>query len=66
MEVLINGQSQVFASDMTLHDLVRHFDAEGPHIAIALNDTVIPRGRLIDTPVKNGDRVEIVRAVGGG
>ncbi|OYQ36935.1 thiamine biosynthesis protein ThiS [Niveispirillum lacus] len=35
-------------------------------IAVALNDTVVPRGRWADTFLSPGDRVEIVKVLQGG
>ncbi len=35
-------------------------------IAVALNDTVVPRGRWADTMLSPGDRVEIVKVLQGG
>ncbi|KPF84744.1 hypothetical protein IP70_14500 [alpha proteobacterium AAP38] len=35
-------------------------------IAVALNDTVVPRGRWADTILSPGDRVEIVKVLQGG
>jgi sulfur carrier protein len=35
-------------------------------IAVALNDTVVPRGRWTDTILSPGDRVEIVKVLQGG
>jgi sulfur carrier protein len=39
---------------------------EGKGIAIAINDAVVPRSRWEAHSLKEGDRVEIVRAVQGG
>jgi len=39
-------------------------DAKG--VAAALNDSVVPRSEWKTTPVRDGDRIEIVRAVQGG
>lgn len=35
-------------------------------IAVALNDSVVPRGRWADTILSPGDRVEIVKVLQGG
>jgi sulfur carrier protein len=35
-------------------------------IAVAVNDSVVPRGRWADTILSPGDRVEIVKVLQGG
>lgn len=35
-------------------------------LAVAVNDTVVPRGRWSESSVQNGDRIEIIRATQGG
>lgn len=35
-------------------------------IAVAVNDSVVPRGRWADTVLSPGDRVEIVKVLQGG
>src|SRR5690606_22175429 len=47
----------------------RILEARGvdPHrIALALNGQVVPRDRWSETPVRDGDSIDIVHAVGGG
>lgn len=41
-------------------------DLAARFVAVAVNGTVIPRGRWDDEPVKSGDDVEIVRPAPGG
>jgi sulfur carrier protein len=41
-------------------------DAASHGIAVALNDSVVPRGRWAETPVAAGDRLEVIRATQGG
>ncbi len=38
----------------------------GKGIAIAVNDTVVSRSRWLEHELRDGDRIEIVRAVQGG
>lgn len=66
MEVLINGCAQSVSSSCNLAELVRQCTEGDTHCAVALNDAVVPRGQLAATVVREGDRIEIVRAVGGG
>jgi sulfur carrier protein len=50
----------------TLADLVRDLDIEGKRIAVEKNGEIVPKSRYAATLLANGDRIEIVGAVGGG
>ncbi len=39
---------------------------DGRGIAIAINDAVVPKSRWLEHELRDGDRVEIVKAVPGG
>lgn len=45
---------------------VEGIDTGARGIAVALNDSVVPRGRWADTILSPGDRVEIVKVLQGG
>lgn len=66
VEVIVNGRSHVVSAPINLEEILRICNATAPHVAVALNDAVVPRGQLAATIVREGDRIEIVRAVGGG
>jgi sulfur carrier protein len=65
MEILLNGERREHAS-ATLGALVAELGIRRDGIAVALNDDVVPRARLETTPLREGDRVEIIVAVAGG
>ncbi len=68
MKVTINGVARELPPTRTLAGLLGALaiplDRGG--IAVALNDAVVPRARWGDTPVAEGDRLEIITAVQGG
>ena len=47
-------------------NLIRELGLEGKRIAVERNGEIVPRSRYADTPLEDGDRLEIVGAVGGG
>lgn len=65
--ILVNGERAELPPG-TLLDLLnrRGIDPAGRGIAIALNGAVVPRARWPETEFGDGDRVDIVRAFGGG
>ncbi len=66
MRLTINGQEKEIHSSATLIELVQELKISVPHFAVALNHQVIPKSQYPSTPIKDGDTVEIVHAVGGG
>ena len=67
MQLNVNGTSRTFARPvLTVADVVRELALEGKRIAVEKNGAIVPRSRYADTPVADGDSLEIVGAVGGG
>ena len=67
MEISINGTSRSIApSSATLAELLRELALEGKRIAVEMNGEIVPKSRYGATRVADGDRLEIVVAVGGG
>jgi len=67
MKVILNGTETELADTTTVTELVRTSGARTERgTAVALNGEVVPRGRWADTPLADGDRVEILVAIGGG
>ncbi|WP_330177879.1 sulfur carrier protein ThiS [Streptomyces sp. NBC_01498] len=66
MTVSVNGEPRVLAGPVTLDVLVATLTPARSGVAAALNETVVPRGRWSETPLADGDRVEVLTAVQGG
>lgn len=66
MELVINGESRQFPSPLTVAELVSALNHAGKRIAVERNGDIVPRGRHAETALADGDRIEIVVAVGGG
>lgn len=62
----INGESRQFPAPLTLANLVVLLELTGKRIAIERNTEIVPRSQHAATPLVDGDRLEIVVAVGGG
>jgi thiamine biosynthesis protein ThiS len=65
MNLTINGETQV-SSAATLAALVTQLDMKSDRVAVELNREIVPRDRWEQTPLHDGDRLEIVHFVGGG
>ncbi len=66
IELAINGEPRTFPAPLTLTQLIESLDLAGKRIAIEKNGEIVPRSLHADTTLANGDRLEIVVAVGGG
>ena len=66
MQVEINGERRVVAEQITLHELIEHLKLAPERLAIELNHSVVRRADWPNTPLSEGDRIEIVHFVGGG
>jgi sulfur carrier protein len=65
MRVTVNGEAREIAS-VRVDALLGELEYEGTHFAIALNFDVLPRSRWAETPLKNGDEIEIITPRQGG
>ncbi len=65
MNLTINGESQVSSAE-TLGALVEQLGMKPDRVAIELNREIVPRDQWPQTPLHDGDRLEIVQFVGGG
>lgn len=67
MKIKINGEERVIEREMALKELLSELKmTQTDGVAVALNSRVTPRGELDSARVKEGDEVEIIRAVQGG
>jgi sulfur carrier protein len=66
MQILLNGEPTALACPLTVAELLERLRLSGQRLAFELNGEVVPRSRWAETRLKDQDRAEIVRAVGGG
>jgi sulfur carrier protein len=66
LAVQVNGQLRELAAPATVLALLEEMALVGKRVAVELNGEIVPRGLHAATPLAEGDRLEIVVAVGGG
>ena len=67
MQLTVNGTPRMFDPAVrTVAELVRALALEGKRIAVEKNGVIVPKSRHADTAIAEGDKLEIVGAVGGG
>ncbi len=69
MRLNINGEPRDFgdtAAPFTLAALVEILGMKADRVAVELNRDIVPRDCWAETPLHDGDRLEVVHFVGGG
>lgn len=66
MNILLNGEPRALAAPIKLVELLREEGLGERRVAVEINGEIVPRGRHADTALNDGDKVEIVHALGGG
>jgi sulfur carrier protein len=66
IEIELNGAPRRVPAQHTLHELVEALQLGGQALALAVNRNVVPRQRWAAHALEQHDKVDIVRAIGGG
>jgi sulfur carrier protein len=67
MQILVNGNPKQFdVVYMTVADLVTELNVVGKRIAVECNGEIVPKSQYAQSVLKDGDKLEVVGAVGGG
>ena len=66
MQIWVNGEAREIDEGRTLGDLVRELDLDPQGVAVEVNREVVPRASHGDYRLREADRIEVVRAIGGG
>ncbi len=66
MQITVNGEPRTIDDGSTVADLVRTLGLVPERVAVEVNEELVRRATYADSPLTDGDRVEIVTLVGGG
>lgn len=66
MDVLVNGSRRPIADGSCVADLVDDLGYGRRQVVVELNGEPLDREALASTALRDGDKVEVVRAVAGG
>lgn len=64
--IILNGESTQVDADTSVADLLAKLDLAGKRLAVEINQEIVPRSRFSEHRLAADDKVEIVRAIGGG
>lgn len=66
MELVINGSTEQLPDGINAAQLIEHLGLADARLAMEVNREIVPRSRFDGYRFNAGDRIEIVRAIGGG
>ena len=66
MNILLNGEERQLGRGATVALLLQDLSLSGKRLAVELNEEILPRSQYGEYRLSEGDKVEIVHAVGGG
>jgi len=64
--IQLNGEARALTAPCTLEALLEQLAMGDRRVAVAINRDIVPRGSYAQVEIADGDRVEILEAVGGG
>jgi len=64
--ITVNGERHQLPAPVNCAELLAKLELAGKRIALERNGEIVPRGRFAEQQIADGDRLEIVVAVGGG
>lgn len=66
LNIIVNGQPSTQPIGACVATIVEAMPLDGKRFAVERNGEIVPKSRLHETPIEDGDQYEIVIAVGGG
>ncbi|TCS33510.1 sulfur carrier protein ThiS [Paucimonas lemoignei] len=66
IEIELNGAPHTLAENQNVQDLIAALDLANKSLAVAINREIVPRHLWPQRVLQPRDRVDIVRAIGGG
>ncbi len=66
IQVTVNGSARRFERAVNVRELLEELAMAGKKVAVERNGEIVPKGAHHEVVLENGDRLEIVVAVGGG
>jgi sulfur carrier protein len=66
MNILLNGKDKSIDDELYLNTLIEQLELTGKRLAVEINREIIPKGEHSQYKIQDGDKIEIVFAIGGG
>ena len=66
MILLVNGENLEIDNHSNAADLIMQLGYQNQRIALEVNEAIIPKSKHTEFALNGGDKIEIIKAVGGG
>jgi sulfur carrier protein len=66
MKITVNGKSMEVADALSVDGLLTHLNVGRQFTAVAVNREITPKAEYASVTLRDGDKIEIVRPMGGG
>ena len=66
MDIRLNGAARTVPAECSIARLLEDAGLAGRRVAVEVNGEIVPRGAHATRRLREGDRIEIVHALGGG
>ena len=66
MNLTINGETKKFEGSLSVEQLLGQIGLDGTKVAVERNREIVPKSGYANTPLADGDNLEIVHFIGGG
>ena len=66
MVVSVNGKAVELPEGISVDGLLDHLKVKREYTAVAVNREITPKAQYAETLLKDGDKIEVVRPMGGG
>ena len=66
MNILLNNKSETLFDGTTIQKLLEGKNIKNKYIAVEINENIIPKSNHNTYIIKDGDKIEIITAIGGG
>lgn len=66
LTVTVNSTEHQIADNSVLAQLLEQLELGGGRIAVEINGEIVPRSQFPTHQLQDGDKIEIVQAIGGG
>ncbi len=66
MKIFVNGEPKQVIDSCSVQNLLTEMNITGQRLAVEVNEEIVSKSRHEDYSFNDGDKVEIVHAIGGG
>ena len=66
MNLMVNGENLEIDKHLNAQDLITQLGYQDQRIALEINKVIIPKSKHTKFNLNDGDKIEVIKAVGGG